>query len=202
MTECCDLSSVQALVCMIIYLQSSARIGTCYSYISLALAACAKMGLHQSAASRSFSRITSESRKRVFWVLRTLETYVTTIIGLPKTFSDEEVNQDLPRELEEEPAAERTIRSEPQEDAVAVAMLNSHVRLLHIMDKIKKTFHDGIGVAPKRDGTFVDYSLVSELEKDLTGWFAALPPTEAYPEPISKNFEKQVQEFPIYWPHS
>lgn len=190
-TECCDLFSVQALVCMIIYLQSSARIGTCYSYISLALTACAKMGLHQSATSRNFSGTVSESRKRVFWVLRTLETYVTTIIGLPKTFSDEDIDQDLPTELEAESAAQQTIRPELQEDLSTVATLNAHIKLLHIMDKVKKTFHEGMRAAPKRSTSFfVDYSRVSELEADLTAWFAALPPVEAYPDPISDNLEK------------
>jgi hypothetical protein len=46
-TECRDIWSLQAVLFMIIFLQSSARISTCHSYVSAAMAASLQMGLHR-----------------------------------------------------------------------------------------------------------------------------------------------------------
>ena len=42
-----DINSIQTVVMMIIYLQCSARLSTCYSYIGIALRSALKEGLHR-----------------------------------------------------------------------------------------------------------------------------------------------------------
>lgn len=58
-TDCRDLTSLQAIVFMIMFLQCSAKLATCYAYIGVALRSAMRMGLHRSFQD-SFSPIEAE----------------------------------------------------------------------------------------------------------------------------------------------
>jgi hypothetical protein len=47
LTDCRDMISLQAIIFMIIFLQCSAKLSTCYSYVGIALRAALRMGLHR-----------------------------------------------------------------------------------------------------------------------------------------------------------
>lgn len=74
-TDCRDLSSLQALLIMIMFLQASSKLSTCYSHIGIALRSALRMGLHRSVPNQ-FSPIEQETRKRIFWVIRNQDIYV------------------------------------------------------------------------------------------------------------------------------
>lgn len=74
-TDCRDLSSLQALLIMIMFLQASSKLSTCYSHIGIALRSALRMGLHRSIPNQ-FSPIEQETRKRIFWVIRNQDIYV------------------------------------------------------------------------------------------------------------------------------
>src|ERR1700753_1664479 len=99
--DCRDLRALQAVVFMILFLQSSAKLSTCYSYIGVALRSALRMGLHRN-FDANFSPIERETRKRVFWVIRKMDTYVGALLGLPHTMSDEDIDQDYPVEVDDE----------------------------------------------------------------------------------------------------
>jgi hypothetical protein len=73
-TDCRDLTSLQTIIFMIQFLQSSAKLSTCYAYIGVALRSALRMGLHRSFNS-NFDTIESETRKRIFWVIRRMDSY-------------------------------------------------------------------------------------------------------------------------------
>ena len=73
-TDCRDLVSLQALLFMIMFLQASSKLSTCCSHIGIALRSALRMGLHRSIPNR-FSPVEQETRKRVFWVIRTMDIY-------------------------------------------------------------------------------------------------------------------------------
>src|SRR4051812_32855802 len=100
--NCNDITSLQTIVCMIIYLQSSGLMHQCYSYISLAIGSAFRMGLHRSILLRFFDPVEQEVRKRTFWVLQTMDTYVATMLGLPKNIRDEDLDQDFPLSIDDE----------------------------------------------------------------------------------------------------
>lgn len=74
-TDCRDLVSLQALLFLIMFLQASAKLSTCFSHIGIALRSATRMGLHRR-VSNHFSPIEQESRKRIFWVIRNMDIYV------------------------------------------------------------------------------------------------------------------------------
>ncbi|KAI5286007.1 hypothetical protein KEM55_000440, partial [Ascosphaera atra] len=100
-TECRDLTSLQAIIFMIIFLQSSASISTCYSYIGIALRSALRLGLHRSVTA-SFNYVEQEMRKRVFWVVRKMDVHVSTVMGLPSMLTDDDIDQEYPLAVDDE----------------------------------------------------------------------------------------------------
>ncbi len=74
-TDCHDLMSLQALIFMIMFLQASAKLNTCFSHIGIALRSAIRMGLHR-CVPNEFSPLEQETRKRTFWVIRNMDIYV------------------------------------------------------------------------------------------------------------------------------
>ena len=171
--DCRDTTSLQAIVCVIIYLQSSGSMHSCYSYISIAISASLQMGLHRSSASAHLDPVQRETRSRLFWVIQTMATYVTTLLGLPTTLSDEDIDQELPLCVGDE---NLTTPSSPLATSRMTAV-NAHIRLIRIM---RNLVHE-IYPRAKRSGNKigepyrVNYALIVKYEEELDLWFQGLP---------------------------
>ena len=100
-TDCRDLTSLQAIVFITMFLQSSANLSTCFSYIGIALRSALRMGLHRNLAG-NFNPIEREERRRIFWVIRKMDTYVSTLLGFPHMLSSDDIDQELPIEVDDE----------------------------------------------------------------------------------------------------
>ena len=84
-TDCRDLTSLQTIVFMILFLQCSARLATCYSFVGVALRSALRMGLHRSFRD-SFGPIESEVRKRLFWTIKKMDVFVVRDTVLLRMF--------------------------------------------------------------------------------------------------------------------
>ena len=177
-TDCRDLTSLQAIIFMIIFQQSSARLSTCYSYIGIALRSALRMGLHRS-VSFHFNPVDREIRKRLFWIIRKMDTHVGSQIGLPKLLSDEDVDQDLPLELDDEYITADGLLPMPAGKVSAIAATNAHTRLTHILAKVIKHIYPIKGLAhsarcPQSTRYVVSQSRIREIERDLQQWMDEL----------------------------
>ncbi|KAF2261713.1 hypothetical protein CC78DRAFT_342469 [Lojkania enalia] len=178
--DCRDLTSLQAILFMIQFLQSSAKLSTCYAYIGVALRSALRMGLHRSfkAVNTSFNPIEAETRKRVFWVVRKMDTYVSAMLGLPTFLSDDDVDQDWPAELDDEYITETEIRPMPEGTIPLMAGANAHTRVVQILAKICRHVYPikGTQTGGKNSVTYtVSYSKIREIEQDMQLWFDQLP---------------------------
>ncbi|KAF8861656.1 hypothetical protein BDZ45DRAFT_250787 [Acephala macrosclerotiorum] len=182
--NCRNMYSLQALVCIIIYLQSSALMHSCYSYISIAISVSLQMGLHRSEASTRLDPIEQETRRRVFWVLQTMETYVTTLLGLPTVLDDEDIDQELPSCIENASVHENGLIPNPAGPGPGpgcpMAAVVAHIKLLKIMRRMVKqiyprTLRRGTGCAYR-----VNYCRIIKFEAELGEWFEKIPvPTQS-----------------------
>lgn len=187
-TDCRDLTSLQALMCMVIYLQCCGAIPTCYTYTSLATAACTRMGLHRSESLDQLNPIEQEMRKRLFWALRTIDAYVTTILGLPRTLSDEDVDQEFPREVDDKYITEERIGECDCNSTCPMTAVNAHTRLVLIMAKIRRNvLNFRKSTADQSEAYRVDYAKVVEAENELEAWFASLPSDSTFSKPVSSD---------------
>lgn len=59
------------------------------------------MGLHRSVPN-TFNPVERELRKRMFWIIRKLDIYVGALLGLPQMLSSDDVDQEMPLEVDDE----------------------------------------------------------------------------------------------------
>ncbi len=178
-TDCRDLTSIQAVVFMIMFLQSSARLSTCYSLIGIALRSSIRMGLHRSVLV-NFNPIEREVRKRVFWVIVKMDVYVSALLGLPITLHEDDVDQELPLEVNDEFITNEIILPMPDGQFSLIAATNAQVRLVRILRKIIKYIYPIKGLertmnARSNQSYVVSHARIREIEQDLQEWMESLP---------------------------
>jgi len=178
--DCRDIRQLQAVLFMIMFLQSSAKLSTCYAYIGVALRSALRMGLHRSFPD-DFDPIAAETRKRVFWVVRKMDTYVGALLGLPHTITDDDIDQEFPAEVDDEYITEEGILPMPEGRVSVMSAANAHTNLVTILTKIvhyvyplKGSHSTMAGKTLKSYG--VSYGKIMEIERDLQEWQDKLPP--------------------------
>ena len=177
-TDCRDLTSLQAVIFMIMFLQCSAKLATCYSYIGIALRSAIRMGLHRS-MSINFNPVEREIRKRMFWVIRKMDTYVAAVLGFPTLLSTDDIDQELPQEVDDEYITAESILPMPSGKTSFIAATNAHTKLVCILQKVVKYIYPikGLEHVPSRSNQsyVVSHARIREIERELQAWMEALP---------------------------
>jgi hypothetical protein len=191
LTECRDVISLQALLCLVIYLQGSAQLPSCYTYISLAMTAAIRMGLHRADSLSKFNPVERETRKRIFWSLRAMDSYITTVLDLPRSLSDEDTDQSYPLEIDDNLLVPQKIKSTPEHAICPMSSVNAHTRLGLILAKVKKIASGSDEGEQKPNSRYqVDYTKIVEAEHDLVEWTMKLPGYNKLPDPVPREIEK------------
>lgn len=179
MTDIRDIYSLQAVLLMTIYLQSSTRMSTCYSYVGIAMSASIRMGLHRAIPEAKFNCIEREIRKRIFWTCWKMGTYVGAILGLPQGIAPEDIDQEMPVEVDDENITKDSITPQAEGTTSTMAAANAHTKLLMIMAKTVKYIYPLKGVeasvSGRSGGYSVSYAKLHEIEVDLQKWWESLP---------------------------
>jgi len=178
-TECRDITSLQAILFMILFLQASSNLSTCYSYIGVALRSAVRMGMHRNLVG-NFNLIERETRRRVFWVIRKMDTYVAALLGFPKMLSEEDIDQVLPIEVDDEYITKDAILPIPPGKLSIYVACNAHTRLMAILAKVITYIYPIKGieesVQPSSSSTYVvSHAKIREVEGDLKEWLEKLP---------------------------
>jgi hypothetical protein len=176
-----DIVSLQAVLFMILFLQSSANLSTCYSYIGIALRSALRMGLHRN-LSGNFNPIERETRRRVFWIVRKMDTYVSALLGFPRMLSDDDIDQELPLEIDDENITKDGVIPMPAGTTSLYAASNAHTKLMSILAKVIKYIYPIKGVeqsikkGPSTTAPYIiSHAKIREIEKDLADWLDKLP---------------------------
>jgi len=181
-TDTRDTFGIQTIVMLIIFLQCSARLSTCYAYIGIALRAALREGLHRK-LDYPFNPIELEIRKRLFWTLYKMDIYVNTMLGLPRTISEDDFDQELPIELDDENITVTGYRWDKQGSRLSSSgIANAHTKLMLIMGHIvaklypvKRKRMSGLDAQGKRHSGMLAHTLCSQLEEELQQWLDGLP---------------------------
>ncbi|KAK2757097.1 hypothetical protein FQN54_005066 [Arachnomyces sp. PD_36] len=202
-TDCRDLTSLQALCFMILFLQSSAKLSTCYSYVGIALRAALRLGLHRSVTA-NFNPLEIEMRKRMFWVVRKMDIYVSTLLGLPQLLSEDDIDQEFPLAIDDECVGPGGISPMPPGSTSLMAGANAHGELLNILVKVVKYIYPvkHVKLGPNSDHTYVvSHSKIREIERDLQTWMEALPSALKPGEESTPEVERMRQLLRISYAH-
>ena len=91
--RCCDLISLQTLLCIIIFLLSTSRITAAHSYIGVVCSSALRLGLH--CRPLEPLRPPHEQRRvraRVFVTIQQLDAYIGLVLGIPPFIDLREIN--------------------------------------------------------------------------------------------------------------
>ncbi|KAJ6109580.1 hypothetical protein N7486_001815 [Penicillium sp. IBT 16267x] len=151
---------------------------TCHSYVSAAMAASLQMGLHR-CQPEAMNPVEREIRKRIFWTIRTMETYIVAILGLPMIVTDDDVDQEMPLEVDDQCLTKQCVVSMPDGQVSMIAGVNAHTRLIRILGKIVTDVYPTKRMeneASKNTRAYiVSDAKVREVERALQYWARSLP---------------------------
>lgn len=171
-----DTYAIQSIVMMIIFLQCSARLSTCYSYIGVALRSALRAGLHRK-VQYNFDPIELETRKRLFWTIRKMDIYVNAMLGLPRSTAESDFDQELPDEIDDENITEDAYFPQQKGKLSSTGIANAHTRLItilsHIMKYIYPVKQEDVASSLLYN---VTHSKVSKMEAEIRDWLESLPP--------------------------
>ncbi len=177
-TDCRDIPSLQTIVFMVIFLQSSAAMSTCYSYIGVGYYAAIRMGLHRALPGR-FSPIEEELRKRLFWQIRKMNIFIGSTLGLPLMLNEEDIDQQLPLEIDDEFILADRILPMPPDRLTLMTATNAHTRIVRILRKVIRYIYPLQRYEPssglKSQTGVVSHTKIREIECDLQEWMESLP---------------------------
>ncbi|KAE8355198.1 fungal-specific transcription factor domain-containing protein [Aspergillus coremiiformis] len=202
-TDCRDLTSLQTICFMVLFLQSSAKLSTCYSYVGIALRSALRLGLHRS-VSANFNPLEQELRKRVFWVVRKMDVYVSTLLGLPQMLSDDDIDQEYPVSIDGEFITSDGILPTPPDYTPLMAGANAHTRLSNIMLKVVKYIYPVKNAQHRSESDqryVVSHSKIREIERDLQAWMEELPAALRPGTEVSPQLERVRQLLRISYAH-
>lgn len=183
-TECRDLTSLQSLLFLILFLQATSNLSACYAFLGIALRTALRMGLHRHLPNANFTPLVSESRKRIFYFIRQLDIYCSALLGFPVLLHAEDIDQQLPSEVDDEFITADSIMTPPPEAPGSFFQaFNAHSRLMEILMKVIKYIYPlkGIDEAVISSGGessptyMIEYRRIKEIEGDLQVWHEQLP---------------------------
>lgn len=177
------IHSIQTIVMMIIYLQCSARLSTCYSYIGIAMRSALKEGLHRDLhifqnSKRKLDPIEMDTRKRLFYTIYKMDIYINSLLGLPGSIAEDEFDQEFPVDLDDENVTRYAYLFDKQNGRLSSSeCANHHSKLLIILSHIVKQLYP-VKVSKQKEP--VDpgnlHAKVTDLELELKAWLDQLPP--------------------------
>ncbi|KXH40974.1 fungal specific transcription factor [Colletotrichum nymphaeae SA-01] len=181
-TECRDLTSLQALLFMILFLQATSNLSGCYAFVGIALRSALRIGLHRYLKHEKISIIEQEVRKRVFWVIRQMDIYVSAMLGFPLMLNADDIDQPYPSEIDDEYITNDGILTPPPGTFSFFEAFNAHTRLMEILAKILKFVYPlkGLGQSvmkgDKPGATYlISYANIKRIEAELQEWYEVLP---------------------------
>ncbi|KAI5847048.1 finger protein [Morchella snyderi] len=102
------LTNVQARLCQCFYLLACSRLNHCRSLFGTIAHLIHALGLHRkprkplASTTTPIDHIEQECRKRVFWCAYNMDKYLSAVLGRPSIFHDDDVDQELPSEVNDE----------------------------------------------------------------------------------------------------
>lgn len=196
-----DISLIQTIVMMIMYLQCLARLSTCYLYIGIAMRSALKEGLHRNllifqSSKRRLDPIEVDTRKRLFFTIYKMDIYINSLLGLPVSVNEDEFDQELPEDLDDENVTRGSYNFEEQSGRLSSsACANHHTKLMIVMSHVVKELYPikVKGTSGKRDGTGI-HERVNKLEIELQNWLDNLPPELKPTDPSDSQSGKDIPE--------
>jgi hypothetical protein len=124
--------------------------------------------------------IRSEVGKRTFWTIRLFANYLATIVGMPRLLDDDNVDQELPTEVNDVYITDAKISPQPASEVSDIAGMNAYIKLHNILGQVVRHLYPlrGISKNPGKESAsyLVSIEKVGTIEDALKAWTENVPP--------------------------
>ncbi|KUJ18384.1 uncharacterized protein LY89DRAFT_47192 [Mollisia scopiformis] len=162
------LTSVQARLCQCFYLLSQSRVNHCWSLFGTTAHLILAIGIHRKRrveTSNGSDLIDLECRKRVFWCAYSLDNYLSAALGRPRTFHDDDIDQDFPTCVNDaELTSQKMISNISRAQSIMVGPI-AHARLSRIVSNILRDLYAIRAPSPEARVT-----LTAKYSAELLSW--------------------------------
>lgn len=179
--------SLQAIISLILYLVSTARMASAHAFLGAACAAAMRQGLHF--RSTHEADLPSEERKvrrRVFWAVMNLDMYITSILGLPPFMDLTAVDPAIDMTIDAALKEGNTNTGIPSPEGVALMASAKHIELLRIVFKAQRTLFpkpvDPPDAALRNGKIQVSVQKLEKVEAQFREWALSLTDILSYPD--------------------
>lgn len=169
------LETIQARLIQCLYLLSSSRANECWYSFGTTLQVVTALGLHRKSpvevSKKACTYFELELRKRIFWSVYTLDKYLSIMFGRPRLLHDEDIDQELPDEMNDEDLLEEdpSRRTGSTDSMMTASVL--HYRLGLILGDISRQLYS---INPLSRTSPLETAV--RLTSDLENWKASVPP--------------------------
>lgn len=164
------LASVQARLAQCFYLLSQSRVNHCWSLFGITSQLVFAIGLHRGKKAGSLSgtrRVEFECRRKVFWCAYALDKYLAAALGRPRTFREEDIDQELPSCVDDSSLLSETSRSYANLGQPLMRAVIAHIKLSRLLDGILRDLYP---IRPL--STRSRLALTSPYAAKLKQWYA------------------------------
>jgi hypothetical protein len=114
------------------------------------------------------------------------------VLGLPASLRDDDIDQEMPTEIDDEFITEWNILDQPPDQPSIIVGCNVYTRLMGIICKITRYIYPL--KAPLVDGKgLIRLELVKEIEADLERWRTSIPEHLVEPVQGSRFFRYSIR---------
>ncbi|KAH7370038.1 fungal-specific transcription factor domain-containing protein [Rhexocercosporidium sp. MPI-PUGE-AT-0058] len=199
------LKSVQARLTQCIYLLASSRVNQAWYTFGTTAQLIIALGLHRrqvyQPGNTKHSNDTLEYRKRVFWSAYTLDRYLSVILGRPRIFRDEDIDQPLPNQsdIDVDFTSKIGARSRNQQSVEDGPIF--HARLAKIIGGISNDLYP---THRNEDGGWLQSA--ERWTAELKAWKESLPafldPSKVDPSMLISIFQRQSTVLRLAYAHA
>lgn len=138
------LASVQARLAQCFFLLAQSRINHCWSLFGTTSQLVFAIGLHRGKQANPLpgaQKADVECRRHVFWSAYTLDKYLAAALGRPRTFRDEDIDQELPSCVDDPNSPLGADRVQPTPGQPLMRAAVAHIKLARILDGILRDLY-------------------------------------------------------------
>ncbi|RGP59378.1 transcriptional activator acu-15 [Fusarium longipes] len=163
------MNTLQCLTLALLYCTMRADYKRLQHYKAIAISLSHRLGLHQSQKRFSFGALTTETRKKVFWTLYTLDCFSAATLGLPKLLKEDEIQTEYPCDTDDEYVTEKGFQPTLPGEYTRLSSALALFRATRILAKVLEKNY------PASSSYEISLQQMASLEGELDAWYHQLP---------------------------
>ncbi|KAJ5100005.1 hypothetical protein N7532_007006 [Penicillium argentinense] len=201
------LESAQSRLIQVLYLLQTSRMNKGWYTFGHAFHITLSLGMHRRRdqkrdypfTSRRQNYITSECYKRTFWVAYTIDRYLSVVLGRPRLYQDEDIDQNFPDTVNDEYMTPNGVSISDDPGDFHIDALIYHAKIARIIGKVSREVYSVSELSSENR-----LATAHRLGHELHEWRESLPPHlgSVKPTTLIPSFRRQAIALQLAYFHA